>query len=476
MSSKQTEAIHHFSQQFAKNLGFSPTADQELAIRALSEFLFVENQLNIFLLGGYAGTGKTSLIGALVRTLAKTGMKSVLMAPTGRAAKVMSSFSGKSASTVHRKIYSFGEDTGGGYQFMPKENKLKNGVFIVDEASMITASENPEKPSLLYDLIEYVYSAPGCKLIFVGDIGQLPPIGLDFSPALNKKYLLDELGFQTITSLLSEILRQESDSGILHLSAQLRKFAPEIPALFSNQLDVVRIDSMDLQDEIESSFSAFGRENVMIVCRSNKQANLYNRQIRNRIFWYEEELNAGDTAMALSNNYFWLDEKSEAGFIANGQMMEIQKIAREEEKYGCRFADAVVRFPDYPEMPAVEIKILLDSLYVDSPSLSQEKLRDLYNAITAAEYAGIANKRERRAKMRLDPYFQAVQVKFGYAVTCNKAQGGQWDAVFVDPGYFTTEMWDRNYMRWLYTAITRAKKKLYLVNLSPAFGPAEDSE
>lgn len=444
---------------------------------ALSTYVLSHEDDEIFLLGGFAGTGKTSLIAALVKSLNQFKIKSVLLAPTGRAAKVLSGYSGRPASTIHRRIYTVANDQSG-TKFKLAENQLQNAIFIVDEASMISGRSQKDggfgDGDLLQDLIEYVYSAQGCKLIFSGDVGQLPPVSMDFSPALNPKYLFENYKFKTKTAMLQEIVRQEAGSAILALSMQLRKFEKEIPVLTLSGNDVEFIDSLNLQDSIENSIAEFGRENTLIVCRSNKQANLYNRQIRNRILWFEDEINAGDTLMALSNNYFWLDPKSEAGFIANGQMMEIQKLIREEEKYGLRFADAMVIFPDYPGMGEVQIKIIIDSIHVNEASLPAETMRNLYNRITVEEYADIANRRERLQQIRKNPFFQAVQVKFGYAVTCHKSQGGQWDAVFVDQGYFVDEMWDRSYMRWLYTAVTRAKKKLFLVNLNPAFSGKSD--
>ena len=269
---------------------------------------------------------------------------------------------------------------------------------------------------------------------------------------------------------LKEIVRQQQNSGILTLSFKLRTFTEEIPRLIVEGADVHYITGMELQEELESAFSNYGRDNVMVVCRSNKQANLYNQQIRHRILWQEEEINAGDIVMAVQNNYFWLDAKSDAGFIANGEMMEIQKIVREEELYGFRFADALVCFIDYPDMGEVELKILIDTLHVDGPGMPREQMKELFYAIAAQEYGYATSKSARNKLVMKDPYFQAVQVKFGYAVTCHKSQGGQWDAVFVDHGYFTENMWDREYMRWLYTAVTRAQKKLFLVNFSPAFG------
>lgn len=446
----------------------------------LTDFLWNISDFDVFQLRGYAGTGKTSLIAAFVKSLHDIKLKSRLMAPTGRAAKVLSQYSGKRASTIHRSIYFINSGGDGVPHFRLGENKGSNTIFIVDEASMVStfsgiSDKNALGPrDLLQDLLEYVYSGTNCKLIFVGDVGQLPPVGMPYSPALNPSFMQEKYGFDVKTCSLTEIVRQEQDSGILDLSLLLRDYEDQIPQLPYNGTDVHRIHGMHLQDELESAYAKYGEDNVMIVTRSNKQANQYNQQIRVRIRWMEEELNAGDVIMAVHNNYHWLEPKSEAGFIANGEMMEIKKIIREEELFGFRFADVVVRFQDYPEMGDVDIKVMLDVIHHEGPNMDREKLKQLFYRIASEEYGYVTTKRERNKKVMENDYFQAIQIKFGYAVTCHKSQGGQWDAVFVDHGYFTEEMWNNEYMRWLYTAVTRAKKELYLVNFSPAFVGEED--
>ena len=468
-----------FKQLLTDELGFQPTNDQRNTIEQLSDFLWTfasphSDGLELFILTGYAGTGKTSLIGAFVNTLPHLKMKSVLLAPTGRAAKVLSNYSKSKATTIHRKIYFKNEAQGAEY-FTLGQNKHTNTLFIVDEASMISTHSGMQSDdgynhrNLLDDLIEYVYSGQNCKLIFVGDKGQLPPIGMAQSPALEKQHLLTEYSLDIYTSELSEIVRQEKASGILDIAGSLRVWEEMPPELPVNAKDAKAITGMDLQEELESAVSQFGGDDVMVVTRSNKRANLFNEQIRRRILWQEEDLNAGDVIMATRNNYHWLDAKSEAGFIANGELMEILKIVRREEIFGCEFADVIVRLIDYPDMKDIELKILLNSLRYEGPSLSREHMKQLFYRIASEEYPYLKNKRERNRKVMQNPYFQALQVKFGYAVTCHKAQGGQWSAVFVDQGYFVEDMWDTEYMRWLYTAITRAKERLYLVNFSPAF-------
>ena len=438
--------------------------------------MFDLQALDIFILRGYAGTGKTSLIAAFVNTLKFYKTKTVLLAPTGRAAKVLSNYSGYKASTIHRQIYFSKEgndDAGGG--FVLGTNKYKDTLFIVDEASMISTDAGVENSSgftprsLLDDLIEYVYSAENCKIIFVGDQGQLPPIGMEISPALDKKFLKSSYSFDIIEAELNEIVRQNEDSGILDIANQLRTFEEVTPQLKINQKDAINLSGLELQDELEAAISQYGKDEVIVVTRSNKRANLFNQQIRQRVLWQDEDLNAGDVIMAAKNNYFWLDAKSEAGFIANGELMEILKISRREDMYGFEFADVVVKLIDYPDMKDVEIKIILNALHFDGPALPRDKMKELFYRIVQEDYYLETNKRIRNRKVMANPYFQAIQVKFGYAVTCHKAQGGQWEAVFVDQGYFVDDMWDKEYMRWLYTAITRARKKLYLVNFSPAF-------
>jgi len=439
----------------------------------MTDFLWNISEIEVLILSGFAGTGKSSLIGAFVKTLDQIKMQSVLMAPTGRAAKVLSSYSKKQASTIHRGIYSHSSRADGSSYIRLIENKKSNTIFIVDEASMVPAGSargsSFSSRDLLQDLIEYVYSSNNCKLIFVGDSGQLPPVGVEKSPALDPLFLRNIYGLKVIKSQLNQIVRQEKTSGILEISLHLRQFETEIPLLPVNQSDAISITGLELQEELENNISSFGQEEVIVVSRSNKRANLFNEQIRQRILWLENDLDAGDVMMCVNNNYFWLDPKSEAGFLANGEMLEIKKIVRREELFGFNFADVVATLPDYPDMGEIELKIILDSIRHNGPSLERSKLSELFHRLGAEEYPDERNKQKRNKLVMENPYFQAVQVKFGYAVTCHKAQGGQWGVVFVDQGYFLPEMWDEEYMRWLYTAVTRAKSKLYLLNFNEAF-------
>ena len=463
-----------FKTKFLEQFTFIPTIDQKDAIKKISEFITNQNELEIFILKGYAGTGKTTLISKLIQTLPFFNIKSVSLAPTGRAAKVLSSYSKKKANTIHRKIYFQNTSPDQSLFFNLGKNLHKNTLFLIDEASMIASYFSSESQrDLLSDLIEYVYSADHCKLIFIGDVGQLPPVGLNDSPALSVDFLKQSFSLDIIESELKEIVRQEEKSGILTLATQLRAFKEEIPELYHNKKDVFAISGVDLQEELESAINNYGQEEVMVITRSNKRANLFNQQIRHRILWQEDELNAGDVLMVGKNNYFWVKSDSEIGFIANGEIIEILKIIRREEIYGFEFADVLVRFIDYPDIPEVELKININSIRYEGASLPREVMAELFYTIAKEEYPLERNKRVRNKLVMTNPYFQALQVKFAYAVTCHKAQGGQWDVIFIDQGYFVEDMWTPEYMRWLYTAVTRAKEKLYLVNFCKPFVDVE---
>ncbi|UKN01433.1 AAA family ATPase [Paracrocinitomix mangrovi] len=464
-----------FRQQFAKNLTVDPTNDQNVAIDRLTDFITSDKQFEVFLLSGFAGTGKTTLISTFVNTLSDFKIKSYLMAPTGRAAKVLSNYSGKRAHTIHRSIYFINSAGDGNPHFKLGQNKRTNTIFIVDEASMVSTFSGITDPNsfsprdLLEDLFEYVYSADNCKLIFVGDKGQLPPVGMDTSPALDPKFLQQQYSFDIITSELKDVVRQTSQSGVLDISLQLREFTGEVPRLNTNKKDAIALNGYELQETIEWAFDNYGQENVMIVTRSNKRANQFNQQIRLRILWQEDDINAGDVLMVVHNNYFWLDPKSEAGFVANGELIKVNKIVKREEVFGWEFVQVLANFLDYPNMEEQELKIMTKAIHTESANVPRDQLKELFYRIASEEYPYERNKRMRNKKVMENPYFQALQVKFGYAVTVHKSQGGQWPVVFIDQGYFTDDMWSEEYMRWLYTAITRASEKVYLVNFSEEF-------
>jgi exodeoxyribonuclease-5 len=455
------------STKIKNKFSYSLTSEQDSLIDALSEFV-VSGKENIFLLKGYAGTGKTSVISSLIKTLDELKQPVILMAPTGRAAKVFSAYSGKPAYTIHKKIYRqrSGSELYG--MFNLNINLHKHTLFIVDEASMITNSgveNNFGSGCLLDDLIEYVYGGDGCRLILIGDTAQLPPVGQSFSPALDKGYL-GKYGFTVNEFTLTEVMRQAKESGILFNASCLRNllhenFSGSFPNINIGYPDIRKISGEDLIEILSTAYQKDGMEDTLIITRSNKTANLYNAGIRNRIFYREEEISSGDILMIVKNNYFWTNSNDKLDFIANGDIAEVVKIRRKQELYGFHFADASLYFPDYDL--EIDTKILLDTLKSESPALSYEENNRLFLQLQE-DYSDITNKRNRLMKMREDPYLNALQVKFGYAVTAHKAQGGQWKNVFVDQGYIVPEMITNDYLRWLYTAFTRATQNLYLVN------------
>ena len=448
-----------------------PTKEQDSIISEISDFVATIGNRGVFMLKGYAGTGKTTLVSTLVKSLPILGKRSVLMAPTGRAAKVLAKYSKKSASTIHKKIYWIRTNKSGNTFIKLKENTHSNTIFIVDEASVIP--ENSDKGfgnrSLLDDLIEYVYQGQDCKLILIGDTAQLPPVHLDISPALDEEKLEDNYNKQVICKELTQVVRQKKDSLILENATDLRnKIAKEdysFPKLATNN-EVIRLNSgEDLQDALETAYSNEGVNNTTILCRSNKRANQYNQQVRVKIRWQENEISTGDMLMVVRNNYYWLDDNSKAGFIANGDIVEVVRIKETIERYGFRFAKANVQMVDYPNEKELDVILLLDTLTSESPAITYEQYQQLYKEV-ALDYKG---EKGLNKKIKEDKYFNALQIKFAYAITCHKSQGGQWENVFVDLGYFTEDMLDKSYLRWLYTALTRASKKLYLINFKDEF-------
>ena len=442
----------------------------------LAEFLMSEDDRKVFLLCGYAGTGKTSLISALVRTLEQLERKTVLLAPTGRAAKVFSGYSGKSAHTIHKCIYRQ-KSILDGNTFTLTENRAQNTLFIVDEASMISNEGNSigGTGALLDDLVEFVYSGRGCSLLLLGDTAQLPPVGELLSPALTESYL--QSMFLNVTRVeLTQVMRQVDNSGILYNATKLRQ---SIAAEDTYSLPQIKLDGFEdidnvhgdeLIEAIESSYNKAGMDETIILCRSNKRANVYNEGIRRRILYREEELSRGDMLMIVKNNYYWREvlgkeDKTlleKLDFIANGDMAEIVRVNGTEEMYGFRFADVTLSFIDYEDCE-MDVKILLDTLTSESPSLTREESERLFTAVWE-DYPEIRSKRKRMEEVRENPYYNALQVKYGYAVTCHKAQGGEWKRVFIDQGYISEDMVNPDYYRWLYTAFTRASEKLHLVN------------
>ena len=456
--------------QLCKNLGNIPTDDQSSALRKIASYICDNNNDIIFLMTGYAGTGKTSVISSIVKTLDLLRMKSVLLAPTGRAAKVLASYAGRQAFTIHKKIYRQKSSKDGMGSFSLDRNLHKDTFFIVDEASMISNISADSSlfgsGRLLDDLIEYVYSGTDCKLIIAGDTAQLPPVGSAVSPALDQS-AIGEYGFGLLSCELKQVVRQSETSGVLMNATRVRLQVaendlvhPSIDCL--NYKDTIRISGDELIDEISSSYGTCGLDGTIIVVNSNKQANRYNQGIRNRIFFREEEISTGDMVMVVKNNYFIIEEEEDgAGFIANGDIAEVKKIRRYEEKYGFHFADMVLWFADYKL--EIESKVMMDVLHLDTPALPSEMNKALFQSVLA-DYQHIRIRRKQFDAVRKDPYFNALQIKFAYAVTCHKAQGGQWERVFIDQGMFNRNEISIEYLRWFYTALTRSTDRVYLVN------------
>lgn len=450
---------------------FVPTAKQDFALQLVSDFIISASKQEVFVLKGFAGTGKTSSIAAIVKSIWKAKKSVMLLAPTGRAAKVISNYANKEAFTIHKKIYMLRTDKTGKARFVLAPNKQKNTLFIVDEASMISDVSSQSKffgsGALLDDLIQYVYAGHNCKLLLVGDSAQLPPVNLEISPALDASKL--ELNYNKNVNLieLDEVMRQAKGSGILHNATGLRQLlSQQIFDNFQFELDgfkdIVRlIDGQDVLDALNDAYSNIGTEDTTLIVRSNKRANLYNQNIRSRILFNEHELTAGDFLMIVRNNYFWLRPSSEAGFIANGDIIEVLEVFNIKELYGFRFAEVKIRLVDYPKMKPFETVLLLDTLTTETPSLSYEESNRLYQEVLK-DYDQEKSNYKKFLAIKKNKYLNALQVKFSYAITCHKSQGGQWHTVFVEQPYLPDGM-NIDYFRWLYTAITRAKEKLYLI-------------
>ena len=465
------------------NFGFTPTEGQAKVLYHLSAFILTEKERPVYLLRGYAGTGKTTLVSTLVNTLPKIGMRYQLLAPTGRAAKVMSTYTGKPASTLHRKLYRFQVNANGEFRMARAENKAKNTVFIVDESSMISDQGDGYSwsRSLLDDLIEYVFSGSSCKLLLIGDSAQLPPVGLDISPAMDFAILKNSFSLTLATYEMKEVMRQALDSGILHNATEIRNLMStdngqqttdfyELPLLNINGFDdIIKIDPMSFEELLWQSFGDKRNNNdAVVICRSNKRANMFNQAIRSRVLQEEGELSTGDKLMVVKNNYYWTTSNnpnsSPISFIANGDMIEIMRINKFEEMYGFHFADVDIMLTDYEEQPILSVKIIMETLYSDSPALTNDDAKRLYQSVEE-DYMDIPRAADRRKAMKDNPYYNALQVKFGYALTCHKTQGGQWNNVFIEAPYLPDEtILELGDLRWLYTAITRASEKVYLVN------------
>ncbi len=461
-----------------ESFSYTPTNDQSILLGKLATFLNSTEPNKTFLLKGFAGTGKTTIVSVLVNILPQLKLDSMLLAPTGRAAKVLSSYSQQHALTIHKAIYKTSDGESGFYLSL-RENIHKNTVFIIDEASM-KAAENPEKHGLfpvskiMEDVLTYIFSGENCSLIFVGDTAQLPPVGSNLSLALNVDFLKSSYHLSIDSFELKEVVRQSEDSGILSNATHIRQMVQRDTIghdffYLSGFRDVMRINGDELEDMLNTAYSNSGDTETIVICRSNKRANLFNNEIRQRILYREGEINAGDKIMIVKNNYSWISKKSKAGFIANGDIAEVLRIKNKEsiaDTY--HFMDATIRLIDYPEEKDIDVKLLLNTLQMDAPSLSYDDYRRLYNEV-AADYQHITDKYQRLKLIRTNPYLNALQIKFAYAMTCHKTQGGQWENVFIEQGYLTDEMVNKEYLRWLYTAVTRATQKLFLVNFNEKF-------
>ena len=461
-----------------EKFGFRPTQEQENAVKMMADFIFEREHESLFLLKGYAGTGKTSLVGALVRSLDALQQRTVLMAPTGRAAKVFSLHATHPAYTIHKRIYRQKSFTGDMTDFMQGVNLMKNTLFIVDEASMISneglSGTTFGTGRLLDDLIQFVYSGEGCRLMLVGDTAQLPPVGEELSPALETE-ILEGYGLRVHSITLTQVVRQLSESGILYNATLLRQLIVNDDVWAFPQLhlqgftDVVRITGDELLESLEQSYSSGGTDETIVVTRSNARAYAYNQGIRGRILWYDEEVTCGEKIMVVKNNYHWVKpqkteepDPTQMDFIANGDIATVRRFRHERSEHGFRFADVTLTFPDYEDME-VDATIILDTLASEAPALTRQQQESLFQHVWD-DYPELRNKRDRMKAVKEDPYFNALQVKYAYAVTCHKAQGGQWKHVYVDQGPMSEEQLTPDYFRWLYTALTRATERVYLVN------------
>jgi exodeoxyribonuclease-5 len=462
----------------AKNhFSFKLTAKQDLTLYKLSEFIIKGDNNSIFVLKGYAGTGKTTIVSAIINNLWKIKKSGVLMAPTGRAAKVLANYTKKEAYTIHKKIYYPKKNSSGNIDFTLQKNKSKNTIFIIDEASMISSSSQSKElfdsKSLLSDLIQYVYSGYKCNIIFIGDTAQLPPINSDLSPSLDEDFLKQNYNKSPESIELDEVVRQKVESGILNNATKLRESLlhdtfENFKFNLSNFKDIERlIDGEDIINSLTDSYNEIGKEDTVLIVRSNKRANLYNEQIRKRILFNENELSAGDNLMVVKNNYFWLKNNSEAGFIANGDIIKVLEINKIFDLYNFRFAEVLVQMIDYPKMNPFNTVLLLDTINLETPSLNYEKSNQLYNEVLK-DYSNEKVKYKRFLKVKSNKYFNALQVKFSYAITCHKSQGGQWSSVYVEQPYLANGI-DKDFIRWLYTATTRAKDKLNLIGFKNDF-------
>jgi exodeoxyribonuclease-5 len=459
-----------FFNLFDKTFEHSLTEDQRNVRSGLFNFVFEETGNRVFILRGYAGTGKTSIVGSFVKCLTQLKLKTKLLAPTGRAAKVFSQKAKKEAFTIHKQIYRSGSDSGEVVKLSLMPNLHTNTLFIVDEASMIAndnvdIKEGTQYRNLLEDLINYIFSGKDCFLMFVGDEGQLPPVGSDFSPALDVQYLNHFYPrLNCFTFALNQVVRQTAVSGILNLSTSMRMDKKiDFQSDTKDFKDVSAINGLEFQDLLENAYHKSSVAETIIITRSNKRANAYNEQIRRRLLFFDEVLNTSDSLMVVKNSYFWLPEKSSIGFIANGELLNVKRVLKYEYLYNTHFARLQVEFIDYADEEPLELLVFLDALNIDAPALPRTFFKTLFFEIEK-DYLHEKNKKKRYDLILKNQYFNALQVKYAYAVTCHKSQGGQWENVFVDGSFLAYETPDESSKKWLYTAFTRASNKLFLIN------------
>ena len=466
----------YFIKNILSSFPYEPTQGQSELISKLSRYIFSKESGGIFILRGFAGTGKTTIISSFVKALRQERRNTVLLAPTGRAAKVLASYSKKQAFTIHKYIYFIGRNTDGSFKINIAPNRNRDTVFFVDEASMIPDMAADGKGfnvsgSLLQDLIQYVDDGINCKLVFIGDTAQLPPVGIDISPALDIDFMKQSFFFKIHHYELKDVVRQAYQSGILTNANAVREkiLKPEFDHILDTESysDIFQVNGNMLEDSLQDSYDKVGMEDTVIITRSNKRANQFNQEVRRRILYKEDDISAGDLLMVVKNNYFWLEDNKN-GFIANGDIIEILSIGKREEMYGFHFADVNVRLIDAVEETILDVKILLDTLTSDAASLSSQENKRFYEEVML-DYQDIPNKRKRFQELKKNPFFNALQVKYAYALTCHKTQGGQWKHVYVDQGYLFDDMMNKEYLRWLYTAFTRARRRLFLINFKRSF-------
>ncbi len=451
-------------------MDFNPTADQLQVIERLAFYLSNANKKDVFIIRGYAGTGKTTLISSIVKLATQTKNKTLLLAPTGRASKVMGRYSKRKAFTIHKIIYRVIEDEFTGFKMIRNINKKSGQWIIVDEASMIHGGSQ-DGLNILTDLISYYKDEDDTKIIFVGDIAQLPPVGTQLSEALIPKFFKDNFDLRVDGFELKEVLRQTKQSEILSLATQIRHWieSKNLNLLFPRYTkDIFFIDTYTMTELLDSCYSNYELKNVIVLTRSNKLANLYNSQIRSRVLQREEELESNDMLMVVKNNYHWINDNPEMGFIANGDIVELKKLGKSYVLHGFRFTDATLSFIDYDSEPEYEVRLIMDCLSEETSSLSQDKLDQLYQSV-CKDYIDEPSIIKRKQKIKSDPFLNALQIKFAYAVTTHKAQGGQWPIVFVDLSFLSYSTVDIDTLRWLYTAVTRASEKLYFINCPTEF-------